>query len=262
MEWDDSFEDVLSKLREEFNRDVIFDYELHGRVMRVQDDAGFDRAMAVAERGGNVLYVVIQQGVWSTKHVEEIEPEEPEPEEAPLLITCADRMAYSPAPYKLLLGIGSVGSIIALATSVAGYTSVASDQGTYLGALSISIPLPYFLHGWTVKNSQALAPTLVKCAVAFAGAIMGIFTMISYAQMQYYDGLVAAVLWIFATGFYLWVSYPLIVKYVDLALHPPPKKRQRKKKKKKSAGAKLAEAVQNAKVGEGTRDQYASHHRA
>ena len=247
VDWDDAFEDVLKKLREEFGRDVIFDYELHGRVMRVQDDQGFDRAMAVAERGGNILYVVIQQAVWSTKHVEEVEPEEPEPEEAPLLVTCADRMSYSPAPYKLLLGIGSVGSIVALATSVAGFTSVANDQGTYLGALSISIPLPYFLHGWTVKNSQTLAPTLVKCAVAFAGAIMGIFTMVSYAQLQYYDGLVAAVLWIFATSFYLWVSYPLILKYIDLFLHPPPKKRQRKKRKK-SAGAKLAEGVEHVKA--------------
>lgn len=69
MDWDDAYEDILRKLKEEFKRDVIFDYELHGRVMRVHDDEGFDRAMAVAERGGNVLYAVVQQAVWSTKPV-------------------------------------------------------------------------------------------------------------------------------------------------------------------------------------------------
>lgn len=179
--------------------------------------------------------------------VEEIEPDEPEPEEEPLLITCADRMAYSPVPYKLLLGIGSVGSIIALATSIAGYTSVAFDQGTYLGAVSISIPLPYFLHGWTVNKNQHVAPTLVKCSVGLAGTVMGCVTLVSYAQLQIYDGLVAALLWVFATSFYLWVSYPLIAKYIDLALNPPAKKRKRRRKKL-STGAKIAAAIDGFKM--------------
>lgn len=52
-----------------------------------------------------------------------------------------------------------------------GYTSIANDGGTYLGALSISVPLPYFIHGWTVKKTQSSAATMVK--VRACGAAMG-----------------------------------------------------------------------------------------
>lgn len=81
VEWKHSWEDVLRQLKRDFKRDVIFEYEVAGRVCRVHDDATFDRAMALAERSGNKLYVVIQDAVWKTAPEEEVEQEEPEPEE-------------------------------------------------------------------------------------------------------------------------------------------------------------------------------------
>lgn len=94
VDWLHSWGDVLRDLKSEFKRDVIFEYEVGGRVIRVQDDSSFDRAMALAEGSGNKLYVVIQQAVWAEPVLEEVEPDEPEPEEEALIITCADRLAY------------------------------------------------------------------------------------------------------------------------------------------------------------------------
>ncbi len=81
VEWKHSWEDVLRQLKRDFKRDVIFEYEVAGRVCRVHDDSTFDRAMALAEASGNKLFVVIQDAVWETAPEEEVEPEEPEPEE-------------------------------------------------------------------------------------------------------------------------------------------------------------------------------------
>ena len=81
VEWSHSWEDVLRQLKRDFKRDVIFEYEVAGRVCRVHDDSTFDRAMALAEASGNKLFVVIQDAVWKTAPEEEVEPEEPEPEE-------------------------------------------------------------------------------------------------------------------------------------------------------------------------------------
>ena len=153
VEWLESWEVVLRKLKEGFKRDVIFEYEVGGRVIRVQDDESFDRAIALAENSGNKLYVVIQQAVWSEPVFEEPEPEEPEPEEQPMIVTCADRMAYSPVPYKPLLFFGFVGLAVAIAMCVCGIALFGND-GTYMLALSISIPVPYFIHGFTVSKTQ------------------------------------------------------------------------------------------------------------
>ena len=81
VEWNHSWEDVLRQLRRDFKRDVVFEYEVAGRVCRVHDDSTFDRAIALAEASGNKLFVVIQDAVWKTAPEEEVEPEEPEPEE-------------------------------------------------------------------------------------------------------------------------------------------------------------------------------------
>ena len=109
VKWEESWEDVLRNLKAAFKRHVIFEYEVGGRVIRVQDDQSFDRAMALAEASENKLFVVIQQAVWAEALLEEGEPDEPEPEEEPLIITCADRMAYSPVAYKPLLLAGLLG---------------------------------------------------------------------------------------------------------------------------------------------------------
>jgi hypothetical protein len=81
VEWNHSWEDVLRALKHKFKKDVIFEYEVAGRVCRVHDDSTFDRAMALAERSDGKLYVVIQDAVWKIAPEEEVEQEEPEPEE-------------------------------------------------------------------------------------------------------------------------------------------------------------------------------------
>ena len=72
--------------------------------------------MALAEASENKLFVVIQQAVWSEAMLESGEPDEPEPEEEPLIITCADRMAYSPVAYKPLLLAGLLGLALSCAS--------------------------------------------------------------------------------------------------------------------------------------------------
>lgn len=212
VEWMDSFEDVLRKLKAQFKRDVIFEYEVNGRVIRVHDDESFDRAVALAEGSKNILYCVIQQAAWKENPVEEPEPDEPEPPEEDLIITCYDRMAYNPAPYKPLLFFGIIGTTISLLTSIIGYTSL-GDYGTYLASISITIPLPYFIHTFTVQKTQSKEATIVKTIVAVSGACMGIVALVAYYQLPAFDGIVAAVLWSLSTTFYLWATWPLFTQY-------------------------------------------------
>eukprot|EP00960_Hanusia_phi_P023650 698258-Hanusia_phi.AAC.1 len=56
VQWDDSWEIILGKLKRAFKRDVTFEYEVDGRIVRVQDDEAFDRAMELAESSGGKLY--------------------------------------------------------------------------------------------------------------------------------------------------------------------------------------------------------------
>jgi len=226
VDWIDSWEDVLQKLKEAFKRDVIFEYEVGGRVLRVQDDGSFDRAMALAEGSGNKLYVVIQQAVWAEPVMEEIEPEEPEPEEEPLIVTCADRLAYSPVPYKPLLLLGSLGLITAIAMCVGGISLFGND-GTYMLALSLTIPVPYFIHGFTVARSQPVEPTVIKCLVASVGTAMGLIVILSYSQLPATDGMIGAAVWSLATSFYLWVSYPLFPAFYAEFKNPKKKKKRK-----------------------------------
>ena len=191
VKWEDAWEDVLVKLKETFKRDVIFEYEVAGRILRVQDDSSFDRAMALAEGSDNKLYVVIQVAVWAEPPVEEVEPEEPEPEEQPLIITCADRLAYSPVPYKQLLFFGLVGLAIALAMTV-GSTALFGLNGTYMLALSVTIPVPYFIHGFTVSKSQDFFTACIKCGCAVAGTAFGLIVIISYKELGAVDGMIGA----------------------------------------------------------------------
>lgn len=81
VEWNHSWEFVMRELKRLFKRDVVFEYEVAGRVIRVHDDATFDRAMALAEASGNRLFVVIQEAAWKIAQDEEEEPDEPDPEE-------------------------------------------------------------------------------------------------------------------------------------------------------------------------------------
>ena len=227
VKWTDAWEDVLQMLKEKFKRDVIFEYEVGGRVLRVQDDGSFDRAMALAEGSGNRLYVVIQQAVWAEPVMEEIEPDEPEPEEEPLIITCADRLAYSPVPYKPLLLLGSLGLIIALTMCVGGISLFGND-GTYMLALSVTIPVPYFIHGFSVAKTQAIEPSVIKCIVALVGTSMGIIVIFSYSQLPAVDGMIGAAVWALSTAFYLWVSYPLFPAFYRELKSPQKKKKKRK----------------------------------
>eukprot|EP00291_Cryptomonas_curvata_P011867 CAMPEP_0172190464 /NCGR_PEP_ID=MMETSP1050-20130122/23130_1 /TAXON_ID=233186 /ORGANISM="Cryptomonas curvata, Strain CCAP979/52" /LENGTH=260 /DNA_ID=CAMNT_0012865345 /DNA_START=66 /DNA_END=845 /DNA_ORIENTATION=+ len=136
VEWSHSWEDVLRQLKRDFKRDVIFEYEVAGRVCRVHDDSTFDRAMALAEASGNKLFVVIQDAVWKTAPEEEVEPEEPEPEEQKIMITCANRMSYHPAKYKPLLFFATAGAAISLGVALAAISSL-GDNWTYLFAHTI-----------------------------------------------------------------------------------------------------------------------------
>ena len=237
VEWTESWVEVLRRLKEAFKRDVIFEYEVGGRVIRVQDDESFDRAIALAEGSGNRLYVVIQQAVWSEPVFEEPEPEEPEPEEQPMIVTCADRMAYSPVPYKPLLFFGLMGLAVAIAMCVCGISLFGND-GTYMLALSISIPVPYFIHGFTVSKEQELAPSVIKCFVAIAGTVMGLTVILSYAQLGAMDGVLGAIVWALSTSFYLWVSYPLFPAFYKAFKDS---KNGKKKRKRKPTAAQLHE---------------------
>jgi hypothetical protein len=71
----------MRELKKKFKRDVVFEYEVAGRVLRVHDDATFDRAMALAERSDNRLFVVIQDAAWKVAQAEDEEPDEPDLEE-------------------------------------------------------------------------------------------------------------------------------------------------------------------------------------
>jgi pimeloyl-ACP methyl ester carboxylesterase len=212
VQWSQSFEDVLRMLKESFKRDVIFEYEVGGRVIRVQDDSSFDRAIALAEGSGDKLYVVIQEAVWAVPPLEEIEPEEPEPEEEPLIITCANRMDYSPVPYKPLLFFGLVGLALSLVMCLVSFNLFGND-GTYMLALSVSIPVPYFIHGFTVSVKQTVEPTVVKSLVAVVGTGMGLTVIYSYYQLPAIDGVIGAAMWSLSTMFFLWVCSPLYVRY-------------------------------------------------
>jgi len=162
---------------------------------------------------------------------EEIEPEEPEPEEEPLVITCYHRMSYSPASYRPLLFFGIVGGLGAVVSALLGYTSM-GDDGTYMGAICLSIAVPYFVHGFTVQKTQSASSTVIKGIVALAGSVMGILTVVVYAQLSALDGMVGAVFWVLSTLFYLWVSLPLALIYWDQFKEWRDKSKKKKKKRK------------------------------
>ena len=221
VEWKHSWEDVLRQLKRDFKRDVIFEYEVAGRVCRVHDDATFDRAMALAERSGNKLFVVIQDAVWKTAPEEVVEQEEPEPEEQVssmekcaihsfpsshcipaqiLMVTCHNRMEYHPAEYKSLLFFATAGAAVSLGVALAAISSLGNNW-TYLFAHSITIAFPSFLIGpplcchdhaqarsdrapcaaLFIRKTQADTVTVVQAAVAAASVGFGLASAVLYA---------------------------------------------------------------------------------
>ncbi|EKX34460.1 hypothetical protein GUITHDRAFT_166216 [Guillardia theta CCMP2712] len=233
VQWDDSWEMILQKLKRAFKRDVIFEYEVDGRIVRVQDDEAFDRAMELAESSGGKLYGVIQQAMWKNPIIEDPEPDEPEPEEEPLLITCSDRMAYNPAPYKFLLGLGGFGLAACVVACLVGYL-VLGGPGPYLGAISGTIPLQFFVQSFIISNSDSLPFVAAKSVVAIAGAVMGCLSLKAFIEASIMEGAIAAALCVCSTLFLLYVLSPLVFKFVQNSqTHNKRKARGRRRKQQR-----------------------------
>eukprot|EP00960_Hanusia_phi_P032024 749620-Hanusia_phi.AAC.3 len=241
VDWTDSFEDVLFKLRDTFKKDVIFEYEKDSQVFRVETDEAFDRAMEVAEASNCKLEVVIQQAVWLKPPMEEEEPDEPEPELELRAISCADRMMYNPAPYKALLGLGIAGMAISIAGCVVGYSVL--EEGAYLGAISIFVALPYFVKAFLVKKDFSLAWKLMQFLLALFGLCLAIISCLNFLKMKLQDGVIGCIIWIFSLLFFLWItSLSLYESYKSL-------KTATKQRRSRRRRIPLSDRIKNGAIG-------------
>jgi hypothetical protein len=54
------------QLKTEFGRDVVFEYECAGAVVRVETQADLDAAIEAADRAGHQLDVLVRKARWSS----------------------------------------------------------------------------------------------------------------------------------------------------------------------------------------------------
>ena len=69
---------------------------------------------------------------------------------------------YSPDAYKPPLLAGPLGLALSVAMCVLSMP-LFGTEGTYMLALSVSIPVPYFIHGFTVSRCLSLPLSLSLC---------------------------------------------------------------------------------------------------